>query len=255
MQIEELRGQIRNGSFRENTSGLMPNLVQGNLVIMPQAWADEFIQYCRANTRPCPLIGVSEAGHPALPDLGNDIDIRFDVPEYHLFREGVFSESCTDIQSYWQDDSVAIVLGCSFSFEQALISSGLPVRNITMGLNVSMYRTNIATTPSPHFACDMVVSMRPYKSKDIDAVRQITGEFPKAHGAPIHVGDPEQIGIKDIRFPEYGDAVPLEDDDIPVFWACGVTTQAAIAGAKLPLVISHAPGKMLITDRTYEQLL
>ena len=221
---------------------------------MPKPWADEFIEFCRINPRPCPLIGVSEPGNPALPDLGHDLDIRVDVPEYHIFKEGIYSESCADIKAYWQDDSVAIVLGCSFSFEAALQSEGLVVKNIDLNINVSMYNTNITTKATEHFGCNMVVSMRPFKSEDIDAVVRITSAFPHAHGAPVHIGDPEQIGIKDIMLPEYGSPVPLEDGDVPVFWACGVTTQAAIANAKLPVVITHAPGKMLITDIEYEQL-
>jgi uncharacterized protein YcsI (UPF0317 family) len=252
--LKDVRSQIRSGGFQNNTSGLMPNLVQGNLVIMPKQWADEFIEFCRLNPKPCPLIGISKPGDPAIPELGDGLDIRIDVPEYHLFRDGAYSSAVSDISDYWQDDSVAIVLGCSFSFEDALQSAGLPVKNIAQGTNVSMYDTNIATIATDNFNCNMVVSMRPFKKHNIDQVISITNEFPKAHGAPVHIGDPSLIGIKDIHSPEYGSPVVLEDDDIPVFWACGVTTQAAIRSAKLPLVITHAPGKMLITDHMYKDL-
>lgn len=253
-KLNDVRSQIRSGCFQKNTSGLMPNLVQGNLVIMPQQWADEFIQFCRLNPKPCPLIGISEPGNPSIPELGYGLDIRIDVPEYHLFRDGVYASAASDIKAYWQDDSVAIVLGCSFSFESALQSAGLAVKNINQGTNVSMYDTNIATQATANFDCNMVVSMRPFKKHNIDQVISITNQFPKAHGAPVHIGDPQLIGISDICSPEYGSPVLLDDDDIPVFWACGVTTQAAIRSAKLPLVITHAPGKMLITDHLYTDL-
>ncbi len=233
----------------------MPKLVQGNLVIMPKQWADEFVEFCQINPKPCPIIGVSKPGDPGLPALGDDIDIRVDVPEYHVFKQGGFAESVTDINDYWCEDSVAIVLGCSFSFEDALQSAGLAVRNISLGTNVSMYDTSIATQATQNFRCNMVVSMRPYKKDNIDEVIRITSEYPKAHGSPVHIGDPQSIGINNINMPEYGSPVALEEDDIPVFWACGVTTQAAIRAAKLPVVITHAPGKMLITDCVYEDLI
>jgi uncharacterized protein YcsI (UPF0317 family) len=252
--LEDVRLRIRSGCFQKNTSGLMPNLVQGNLVIMPKQWADEFIEFCRLNPKPCPVIGISKPGDPLIPELGNGLDIRIDVPEYHLFREGVYDSAVSDINEYWANDSVAIVLGCSFSFEDALQSAGLPVRNIVQGTNVSMYDTNIATQATDNFSCNMVVSMRPFKKHNIDQVVKITSDFTKAHGAPVHIGDPRLIGIKDIHSPEYGSPVVLEEDDIPVFWACGVTTQAAIRSAKLPMVITHAPGKMLITDHQYKDL-
>ncbi len=253
-KLKDVRSQIRSGCFKKNTSGLMPNLVQGNLVIMPKKWADEFIEFCRLNPKPCPLIGISKPGDPSIPELGNALDIRIDLPEYHLFRDGIYASAASDASEYWREDSVAIVLGCSFSFEEALQSAGLKVKNISQGTNVSMYDTNIATQATANFDCNMVVSMRPFKKHNIDQVISITSEFPMAHGAPVHIGDPQLIGIKDIHSPEYGSPVVLEDDDIPVFWACGVTTQAAIRSAKLPLVITHAPGKMLITDHLYPDL-
>lgn len=232
----------------------MPDLVQGNVVIMPKLWADEFVEFCEKNPIPCPLIGVSSAGDPAIPELGAGLDIRIDLPEYNIFNRGRLSGTTTDIRSYWRDDSVAMVLGCSFSFEHALQLAGLDIRNITQGTNVSMYDTTISTQATAHFSCNMVVSMRPFKEEDIDEVVRITEQYSKAHGAPVHIGDPAAIGIKDIHKPEYGSPITLDDGDIPVFWGCGVTTQAAIKNANLPLVITHAPGKMLITDFTYPEL-
>ncbi len=253
-ELSDIRAKIRGGLFTSNTSGIMPGLVQGNLVIMSKRWADEFLEFCHMNSKPCPVIGVSAVGNPALPELGDDLDICVDVPEYHIYENGQLVEASPDIKAHWRRDSVAIVLGCSFSFEDALKSAGLPVRNIELDTNVSMYDTNIATKATQHFACNMVVSMRPYKRHQIDEVVSITSAYSKAHGAPVHIGDPEAIGISDIHAPDYGSSIPLEHDDVPVFWACGVTTQAAIKSAKLPKVITHAPGKMLITNRLYEEL-
>lgn len=251
-QLSDIRERIRSGDFQATTSGLMPNLVQGNLLILQQQWADELVEYCNNNPKPCPIIGVSQPGDPSLPALGEGIDIRVDVPQYHVYRDGKFESSSNDITRFWRDDSVAIILGCSFSFEHALQAEGLAVRNIDMGTNVSMFDTNIATQPTEHFCCNMVVTMRPFKQDQIEDVKRITSQFPKAHGGPIHVGDPNKIGIHDLGAPQYGSPVGLEKDDIPVFWACGVTTQKAVTNAKLPTVITHAPGKMLITDKLYE---
>ena len=252
--LSEIRERIRSNQYQANTSGLMPNLIQGNVVVLPEQYANEFIDYCNKNPKPCPIIGVTAAGNPALPELGTDIDIRSDVPEYNIYKAGRFTRHTSNIHALWHDDSVAIVLGCSFSFENALIQAGLEVRNIRLNTNVSMYDTTIATTATEHFACNMVVTMRPFKQQDVDRVVEITRQFPKAHGAPIHIGSPDDIGIKDVTCPEYGSAVPLHNDDVFIFWACGVTTQKAVTSAQLPCVITHSPGKMLISDYTYPQL-
>jgi uncharacterized protein YcsI (UPF0317 family) len=252
--LSQLREQIRSNEFTGNTSGLMPGLVQGNVVILPANMAEEFMAFCRLNPIPCPIIGFSKAGDPSLPSLGGDIDIRVDVPEYCIFREGELCETVTDISRYWQDDFVSIVIGCSYSFEDALMSAGYHIRNIDLELNVSMYDTTIPTQSTEHFSGNTVVSMRPFNPKDIAAVTDITNQFSKAHGAPIHIGDPAAIGISNIQQPDYGDAVLIATDEVPVFWGCGVTSQRILRDAKLPLVITHAPGKMLITDVCYEQL-
>lgn len=253
--LSEVRESIRSSAYTDTTSGLMPELVQGNLVILPKKWADEFVEFCSLNPTPCPLIGVSEPGNFEIPGLGQSLDIRIDVPEYHLFFNGEHTQSTSDISSYWHEDSVAVVIGCSFSFEHALAEAGLTPRNVEQGTNVSMYETDIATEATENFACNTVVSMRPYKSEDVDRVIEITKSFSKTHGAPIHVGDPAAIGVKDINRPNYGSPVTIEDDEVPVFWGCGVTTQVAVRNANLPFVITHAPGKMLITDLTYEGLV
>ena len=252
--LQQIRKQIRSGQFIQSTSGVLPGLVQGNVVILPKEQADQFVRFCELNPKPCPIIGVSKPGDVSIPILGDSLDICRDIPEYHVFEKGSLVSVMHNIESLWQDDSVTIVLGCSFSFEDALQSQGISVRNIELGLNVSMYDTNIPLIPTEYFSGNMVVSMRPFKHQQIDQVIKITAEFEKSHGAPIHIGQPQDIGIQDISKPEYGDPVPLEVNDILVFWACGVTTQRVLRQAQLPSLITHAPGKMLITDFDYENL-
>jgi uncharacterized protein YcsI (UPF0317 family) len=244
-----LRAKIRQGEHQGNTSGLAAGFVQGNIVILPQDWANEFLQFCQLNPKPCPLIGMSSnAGDFILPSMGKDVDIRTDVPQYRLFEQGKVSQEVYDIKELWRDDLVTFVLGCSFSFEEALIADGLEVRNITEGKNVPMYRTNIACKSAGRFSGNMVVSMRPMLAADAIRAIQICTRFPSVHGAPVHIGDPSLLGIKDINHTDYGDAVTIKENEIPVFWACGVTPQAALEQAKPPFCITHSPGCMLVTD-------
>ncbi len=244
---QALREQIRSGAHQGNTSGYAPGHVQCNIVILPQAWAADFLQFCQRNPKPCPLIASSQPGDPGLPGLG-DIDIRRDVPSYRVYRDGAVVEERADISELWQDDLVTFALGCSFSFEEALMADGLEVRNITEGVNVPMYRTNIDCAAAGPFAGKMVVSMRPFLAADAIRAVQICTRFPSVHGAPVHLGDPALIGIKDLAAPDYGDAVTVRDDELPVFWACGVTPQVALEQARPPLCITHSPGCMLVTD-------
>lgn len=254
MQARELRMLARDGKFIGPTSGFAPGLAQGNVVILPKMWADDFLLFCQKNPVVCPLLAVSAPGEPLLGLLGENIDIRTDVPEYHIFRHGELAEKTHDIQSLWSNEMVTFILGCSFSFEDALVRAGLSLRNIDCQSNVSMYRSNLPTVPSQYFNGNMVVSMRPFKPVDAIRAIQITSRFPKSHGAPVHIGNPADIGIEDLSNPDFGDAVPIKDGEIPVFWACGVTPQLAIANAKPPIAITHAPGKMLVTDVSNEQL-
>ncbi|MBW4934056.1 putative hydro-lyase [Marinobacter sp. F4206] len=253
-QASSLRSRIRSGAHTSTTSGMAHSLVQGNVVILPADWASDFLLYCQNNPVACPLIAVSEPGDPTLPDLGRDLDIRTDIPEYQVFRNGERTETLSDIQALWQDDFVTFVLGCSFSFEDALIRAGLSVRNVDDGLNVSMYRSNIATRPAGRFRGNMVVSMRPFPSADAIRAIQVTTRLPKAHGAPVHIGDPALIGIEDIGNPDFGDPVTIKDHELPLFWACGVTPQLALENARPPIAITHVPGKMLLTERLNEEL-
>ena len=248
------RSAIRQGQWSGHTSGMAVGYVQGNVVILPEALAHDFLLFCQRNPKPCPLLAVSEPGEAKLPRLGADIDICTDVPRYRVWREGILVDQPTDISALWRKDLVTFVIGCSFSFEQALMESGLRIAHIEQGVNVPMYRTNIATAAAGVFHGPMVVSMRPFKAADAIRAVQITSRFPDVHGAPVHLGDPSQIGIADLSKPDYGDAVTLQADEIPVFWACGVTPQAAITQAKPALCITHAPGAMLITDLLNHQL-
>jgi uncharacterized protein YcsI (UPF0317 family) len=242
------RLRMRQGLFTGPTSGLAPGNVQANLVILPQALANDFLRFAQANPRPCPVLAVTEVGDPRLPTLGADLDLRTDLPRYRVWRNGELVEEPTDISHLWRDDLVGFAIGCSFSFEEALIEDGIEVRHITCNTNVPMYRTNIDCVPAGVFHGKLVVSMRPMKPADAIRAVQITSRFPSVHGAPVHLGMPEQIGIADIAKPDYGDAVPVRPGEMPVFWACGVTPQSVIASAKPEFCITHAPGSMLITD-------
>jgi uncharacterized protein YcsI (UPF0317 family) len=245
----QLRQAIRLGRLQGHTSGLAQQHVQGNLVILPQALAADFLLFCQRNPKPCPVLAVSEPGNPALPSLGHDIDIRTDLPRYRLWREGRIVSEPTDLLAIWQSDFVSFVIGCSFSFEQALLEAGIPLRHVQQGRNVAMYRTDVPTQSAGPFHGPLVVTMRPMKAADAIRAVQITSRYPAVHGAPVHIGDPALIGIHDLAQPDYGDAVEVMPDELPVFWACGVTPQAALVWAAVPLAITHAPGSMLITDR------
>lgn len=229
--------------------------VQANLAILPKVWADDFLQFCLANPKPCPLIAVGKPGDPTLPTVGADIDIRTDVPKYCILRDGLKVEECHDITSLWGNDFVTFAIGCSFSFEGALMNAGIGVRHIELGRNVPMFRTNIPCAPAGPFSGTLVVSMRPLKPALAIRAVEVTNRMPQVHGSPVHIGDPGEIGITDITSPDYGDAVPVEEGELPVFWACGVTPQVAIAEAKPPIAITHSPGCMLITDIRDEDLI
>lgn len=244
----ELRALARSGKFAVQTAGQAPDFLQGNVVILPRQYASDFLQFCLNNPKPCPLIGLSRPGDPSLPTLGNNIDIRFDVPRYRIYRDGVLSEEVTAIDKIWSDDLVTFVLGCSFTFEEALIREGFGVRHIDKGRNVPMFKCDIDTVRSGIFNGPLVVTMRPYRSEDIPAVFDLCANYPHAHGTPIYWGDPAGIGIPDLQQPDYGDASPVKEGEVPVFWACGVTPQAAIERAKPHVCITHAPGHMLVSD-------
>ena len=249
-----VRRAARSGALSTHTSGLASACAQGNLVILPQAHAGDFLRFCQANPKPCPLLAVSQVGDPTLPALGTDLDIRTDLPRYRVWREGELVDEPTDVRDLWRDDMVSFVIGCSFTFEHALMAEGIALRHVTQGRNVAMFRTSMATTPAGPFRGPMVVSMRPLRAADAIRAVQISSRFPAVHGAPVHIGDPALIGIRSVANPDYGDAVEVMPDELPVFWACGVTPQAALAAAKLPFAITHAPGAMLVTDLLHHRL-
>ncbi len=243
-----VRLAARRGRISGHSSGLAPGFVQGNLVILPLALAGDFLRFCQRNPKSCPVLGLSEPGSPHILELGLDLDLRTDLPRYRIWREGELVAEPTSILDLWRDDLVAFVLGCSFTFEHALLADGIPLRHVAQGSNVGMWRTNVACAPAGPFFGPMVVSMRPFSPADAIRAVQITSRFPAVHGAPVHLGNPALIGIEDLARPDYGDAVEVKSDEIPLFWACGVTPQAVIRSAKIDFAITHAPGAMLVTD-------
>jgi len=243
------RLSIRGGAYRGPTSGLANGYVQGNLAILPERLAGDFLRFCQLNPKPCPLIGTSAPGDWRVPELGEDLDIRTDIPRYRVWKNGELVGEPNDVRDVWRDDLVSFVIGCSFSFEEALMADGIEMRHIALNKTVPMYRTSVATHAAGPFHGPMVVSMRPMTPAHAIRAVQVTTRFPAVHGAPVHIGKPEMIGIEDIARPDYGDAVPIGDDEIPVFWACGVTPQSVIATVKPEFCITHYPGCMLVTDR------
>lgn len=245
----DARIAIRAGDWTSPTAGIALDYVQGNVVILPKAYAFDFLNFCISNPKPCPLLAVSDAGSPHMATLGENLDIRTDVPKYVVYRSGVADTlEPTDITSLWRDDLVTFVLGCSFSFEAALMEAGIPLWHVEHKKNVAMYDTSIQCHPAGKFSGNMVVSMRPMTAEHVIRAVQVTAKLPRVHGAPIHIGDPQLIGIGNIEKPDYGDPVPIGEGQIPVFWACGVTPQNAIKKIKPEFCITHAAGHMLVTD-------
>jgi uncharacterized protein YcsI (UPF0317 family) len=253
LAAKQVRARSRYGTFSEATSGHASGMVQANLMILPQAAAGEFQQFCEHNPKPCPLIEVLAAGQTE-PRCAPGADIRSDLPGYRIFRNGKLSEEISDVRALWRDDLVSFLIGCSFSFEEALIKAGIPLRHIELKRNVAMFRTNVACEAAGRFHGPLVVSMRPLPADLVDEAAEISGRFARVHGAPVHVGSPEAIGIRDLMRPDYGDAVPVEKGEVPVFWACGVTPQAIAIASGIPFCITHAPGKMFVTDLRNEDI-
>ena len=250
----DARLAIRSGQFSGQTAGVAPGYVQGNLAILPGSLASDFLRFCQLNPKPCPLLAASNPGDFRLPTLADDLDIRTDISRYRVFRRGEVVDEPTDVRGHWRNDLVTFALGCSFSFEETLIEGGIELRHMTCGVTVPMYRTSIPTTEAGPFYGPVVVSMRPMTPADAIRAIQITTRFPAVHGAPIHIGKPELIGISDLMKPDWGDAIPIKEDEMPVFWACGVTPQAVIAMVKPEFCITHYPGCMLVTDRRNAEL-
>lgn len=246
--------QCRSGSPDRSTAGLAMGYVQTNLVILESHLASEFLLFCQQNPKPCPILEVLGKGDPEPKKLASAADIRTDLPRYRVFKGGELIEERKEITSLWTDDLVGFLIGCSFSFEEAMLKAGLTIRHIEENKNVPMYRTGLNCQPTEHFYGPVVVSMRPLPEDQIDQAIEITGRYSQVHGAPVHIGDPAAIGIRDISTPDYGEAVTIRPGETPVFWACGVTPQAAIVQARPKLAITHAPGCMLVTDVKNETL-
>lgn len=254
MTPQEARKKIRRGEITTPTAGLCPGYAQGNLVILRRELAYDFLLFAMRNPRPCPILAVSDAGSRSLNELGENIDIARDIPKYRIYRQGQLEGEYQDIDAFWEKDFVSFLIGCSFSFEAELLEQGIPVRHIEENCNVPMYKTNIPCRPSGVFRGNMVVSMRPMTREQAIRAAVITGQMPRVHGAPVHMGEPEEIGIKDLDTPDFGTRVTIGKEEIPVFWPCGVTPQNVVMEAKPELVITHAPGHMLITDIKNSQL-
>ena len=244
-----VRAAIRRGEWTRPTAGLAPAFVQANLVVLPAADAFDFLRFCLRNPKPCPVLEVCEPGSPEPVELARGADLRTDLPGYRVWRSGELVEERADVSELWRDDLVAFLIGCSFTFERALLAAGLPVRHMEQGVNVPMYRTSRECVPAGRFSGPLVVSMRPMSPADALRAAEITARYPDVHGAPVFAGDPAELGIADLAAPDYGDPVEIRDSEIPVFWACGVTPQAAAVASRPELMITHAPGHMFVTDR------
>ncbi|TWD79950.1 uncharacterized protein YcsI (UPF0317 family) [Kribbella amoyensis] len=249
------RSRYRDGLVVPST-GHAPGFTQANLVVLPRDWAYDMLLFGQRNPRPVPLLDVTDAGSYRTV-LAPDADLRTDLPKYRVWRDGELVDEPADVTGLWRDDLVSFLIGCSFSFETALLEAGVPVRNLEQGRNVSMYRTSVDCRPAGRLAGPLVVSMRPIPAALVPAAVQVTGRMPQVHGAPVHVGDPASLGIDALDRPDFGDPVEFAPGDVPVFWACGVTPQAALMGSRPPFAITHAPGHMFVTDvpdQEYRQL-
>ena len=244
---EAARAAIRAGAYRRHTAGLAPGRLQANLVVLTETYALDFMRYCQRNPKPCPLVGVTDTGDPRLSTLG-DIDLRTDLPSYTVHRDGRPAEVVHDATDLWRGDLVGFALGCSFTFERAMVEAGFDLWHVSSDATVPMFRTSIPTVPAGPFRGEMVVSLRTIPEDRVDEAREISRRYPLAHGAPVHVGNPAEIGIADPAAPDWGDAPPIPEGHVPAFWACGVTPQVALANAAPPFAITHTPGHMLICD-------
>lgn len=248
MNPKDVRMQIREGSVNRPTAGMCSGYVQGNLVILPRDLSYDFLLFAHRNPKACPILEVTDVGERELKECAPNSDITMDIPSYRVYKDGVMVNELSQISHIFKDDYVSFLLGCSFTFESALLNHGISIRHIEMGCNVPMYITNIECKKAGIFSGPMVVSMRPIAYKNITKVVQITSKYPRVHGAPIHIGKPSLIGIQDIDSPDFGDSVVIKDDELPVFWACGVTSQAVAMNAKPEIMITHSPGYMFISD-------
>jgi len=245
---QQVRDAARKGLLVGQTSGMAQGYVQANLAVLPMNLAYDFLLFCTRNPKPCPLIEVGSEGDYLTRFIADGADIRTDIPKYRVYRDGIMIEEPLDLLELWQDDFVFFLLGCSFSFENRLMAAGVPVRHVEEKTNVPIYVTNIQCRPAGVFHGPLVVSMRPIPGRLISKAVEITSRLPAVHGSPVHIGDPSVIGIKDIGKPDFGDPVTIKPGEVPVFWACGVTPQAAALATKPDIMITHSPGHMFVGD-------
>jgi len=253
MTPAQVRAACRAGTLDRPTSGLAAGFVQANLMVVPREAAFDFLLFCQRNPKPCPIVEVVEAGSTE-PRCAPGADLRTDLPRYRVYRDGRLVEERKDVRDVWTDDLVAFLIGCSFSFEEALTEAGVPLRHVEACSNVPMYRTRVPTVPAGRFHGPLVVSMRPIPASQVALAVQVTGRYERVHGAPVHVGEPSALGIADVARPDFGDPVEIRPGELPVFWACGVTPQAVALASRLPFCITHAPGYMFVSDLTNASL-
>ncbi|SPD91530.1 hypothetical protein LES9216_00657 [Leuconostoc suionicum] len=254
MTPTEFRKKVRDNEYQKPTAGMCPGYAQTNLIVLPWEDAYDFLLFAQRNPKPIPILEVTEVGSRELQTLGNDIDVATDFPKYRIYRNGKMVDEYLSVVDFWREDLVSFLIGCSFSFEDLLVDAGIEIRHITEKANVPMFNTNIPLKQAGKFSGNMVVSMRPIKSSQIATAVNVTNRLPGVHGAPIQIGNPAEIGIYDLTDPDYGDAVTINENEIPVFWACGVTPQAAVMASKPKFAITHSPGHMLITNISNKDL-
>ena len=251
----EVRRVIREGNWTGYTANLVPKYTQTNVVILPKAYAFDFLRFCMRNPKPCPLLEVTDVGDPEPKLTTPGADLRTDVPRYRIFKRGKLVEEVTDITNHWKDDFVGFLLGCSFTLEGAMVDAGLPVRGLESDTpTFTAFVTSIECVPAGIFHGPMVVTMRPMEPAQAVQAVQVTSRYPRVHGAPVHMGDPSQIGIKDLQKPDFGDPVDVRPGELPLFWGCGITPQAVALASGVDLMITHAPGSMFITDLHREEV-
>ncbi|MES1978566.1 MAG: DUF1445 domain-containing protein [Pseudomonadota bacterium] len=250
----ELRHVIRRGDYTGLTTGRAPGHVQANLVVLPQRHVDDFIAFCTLNAFACPVLGVGTVGSPNIPALGTDLDVRTDLPGYHIHRPGLAPEEVTDISDVWRDDLVVVAIGCWFSMEDALLKAGVRLRHVELGIQGPLFTTKVEMRGRGVFGGPLVVSMRPFAKESVPTVREVTRRFSRVHGGPIHMGDPATLGISNIAAPDFGEVLNPLPGEIPMYWGCGLTATVALQKSGIDFFITHAPGKMLVTDRLNDSL-
>lgn len=250
----QLRELIRSGAYKGHTMGLAEGYVQANLVILPKAYAFDFLVFCQRNPKPCPVLAVTDVGSPEVPDMAPGSDLRTDLPKYRVFEDGEPVATVDDVTPYWRDDLVGFLLGCSATFESSLLRAKVRLRHLELGVVPPVYVSGIACNPAGPFGGPMVVSMRPIRKNQVPRAALITSRYPATHGGPVHIGDPKSIGIDDLEGVIFGEPLLPSDDEMPVFWACGITPQIVAQNAKPELMITHFAGHLFVSDLMADEI-